>query len=181
MLIQKKQLKDIATWMKAEHPTEFPEILQGIFFMDGNILPDNCITMSSSKWNPDNLTLLLPVFAPKIWTFHATLSGKVLLYFVKFSQVTYLFQFTEQTLHHAHITPILFGWSIPKWIVDFLIDIDENNPNGDIWYRTNSFFGSPPGNGYTLRRIADKNGNYKPAFENMLSKVDNDCLIIAEN
>ena len=45
ILIEKKQLKDIANWMKVEHPAELPEVLQGIFFMDGNVLPDDCLTM----------------------------------------------------------------------------------------------------------------------------------------
>jgi hypothetical protein len=31
MLIEEKQLKDIANWMKVEHPAELPEVLQGIF------------------------------------------------------------------------------------------------------------------------------------------------------
>jgi len=47
-LIEKKQLKDIANWMKVENLAELPEVLQGIFFMDGNVLPDDCLTMYSS-------------------------------------------------------------------------------------------------------------------------------------
>ena len=45
MLIEKKQIKDIANRMKVEHPAELPAVLQGIFFMDGNVLPDDCLTM----------------------------------------------------------------------------------------------------------------------------------------
>jgi len=48
MLIEKKQLKEIANWMKVEHPAELPEVLQDIFFMNGNVLPDDCLTMYSS-------------------------------------------------------------------------------------------------------------------------------------
>ena len=181
MLIEKKQVKDIATWMQVEHPTELPEVLEGVFFMDGNGLPDDCLTMYSSEWNADNLTLLLRVFDPVIWTFHSSTAGRMLLHFVKFARFTYLFRFSDATLQHGHITPIVFGWSVPQWLVDFLIDRDPNSPNGDIWYRTNSFFGRPPDSGYTLRRIVDKDGNYTPAFQDMLSKVDSDCLIIASD
>jgi len=53
MLIEKKQLKDIANRMKVEHPAELPEVLQGIFFMDGNVLPDDCLTMYCSDWNAE--------------------------------------------------------------------------------------------------------------------------------
>ena len=180
MLIEEKQLKDIANWMKVEHPAELPEVLQGIFFMDGNVLPDDCLTMYSSDWNAEQLTLLLRVFDPVIWTFYSSMAGRMLLYLVKFSRLTYLFRFSDATLQHGHITPIVFGWCVPQWLVDFLIDRDPNTPNGDIWYRTNSFFGRLADTGYTLRRIVDKDGNYTSAFPDMLSKVDSDCLIIAK-
>lgn len=179
--IEKKQIKDIATWMQVEHPTELPEVLQGIFFMDGNGLPDYCLTMQSAEWNPENLTLLLRVFDPIIWSFHSSPAGRMLLHFVHFSRFTYLFRFSDETLQHAHITPIVFGFSVPQWIVDFLIDRDPNTPNGDIWYRKNSFFGGPADSGYVLRRVVDKNGDRTPAFQDMLSKVDDDCLIIAKD
>jgi hypothetical protein len=179
--IEKKQNKDIATWMQVEHPTELPEVLKGIFFMDGNVLPDYCITMQSADWNPNNLTLLLRVYDPIIWSFHSSVAGRMLLQLAHFSRFSYLFRFTDETLQHAHITPIAFGFSIPPWIVDFLFDIEQNTPNGDVWYRKNSFFRGPADSGYILRRVVDKNGNQTPAFENMLSKVDNDCLIIAKS
>ena len=88
MLIEEKQLKDIANWMKVEHPAELPEVLQGIFFMDGNVLPDDCLTMYSSDWNAEQLTLLLRVFDHVIWTFYSSIAGRMLLYLVKFSRFT---------------------------------------------------------------------------------------------
>lgn len=179
MLIEQKQLKDIANWMKAEHPAEFPEVLQGIFFMEGNIFPDDCLTMYSSEWNSEKLTLLLRIFDPAVWTFHSSMAGRMLLYLVKFARLTYLFQFSDAALQHGHITPIVFGWCVPQWLVDFLIDRDPNTPNGDIWNRTNSFFGRAPEKGYTLRRVVDKNGKPTSAFPDFLAKVDSDCLIIA--
>ena len=179
MLIEKKQIKDIATWMQVEHPAELPGVLEGIFFMDGNGLPDYCLTMQSSEWNADNLTLLLRVYDPVIWSFHSSTAGRMLLELVKFSHFAYLFHFSDATLQHGQITPIVFGWYVPQWLVDFLIDRDPNTPSGDIWHRRNSFFGRPPESGYTLRRVVDKDGNHTSAFQEMLSKVDSDCLIIA--
>lgn len=181
MLIKKEQLKDIATWMTPEESTELPEVLQGVFFMDGNALPDHCLTLYGSKWEGDTLTLLLHVFAPMKWAFHASTAGRLLLYFVRFARLTYKIRFETATLQRAHITPILFGWHVPQWIVDFLMDLDEDNPNGDIWHRKNSVFGGSPDQGYTLRRIVDKNGQYTPAFQDMLAKVDNDCLVITKD
>ena len=132
LLIEKKQLKDIANWMKVEHPAELPEVLQGIFFINGNVLPDDCLTMYSSDWNADKLTLLLRVFDPVIWTVHSSMAGRMLVYLVKFSRFTYLLPFSDATLQHGHITPIVFGLSVPQWLVDFLIDRDPITPNRDI-------------------------------------------------
>ena len=109
------------------------------------------------------------------------MAGRILLYLVKISRCTYLFRFSDATLQHGHITPIVFGWSVPEWLLDFLIDRDPSTPNGDIWYRRNSFLGRLADSGYTFRRIVDKDGNYTSAlFADMLSKVDSDCLIIAK-
>jgi hypothetical protein len=87
--------------MKVEHPAELPEVLQGIFFINGNVLPDDCLTMYSLDWNPDPLTLLLRVFDPVIWTFHSSMAGRILVYLVKFSGFTYLFRFFDATLQHG--------------------------------------------------------------------------------
>jgi hypothetical protein len=100
VLIEKKQLKDIANWMKVEHPAELPQVLQDIFFMDGNVLPDDFLTKYSSDWNADQLTLLLRVFDPVIWTFHSSMAGRMLLYLVKFYRCTYLFR-SDATLQHG--------------------------------------------------------------------------------
>ena len=63
MVIKQQQLSNIATWMTGEESKDLPEVLQGLFFMDGNPLPDDCITMYNSQWDAKNLTLLLQVFA----------------------------------------------------------------------------------------------------------------------
>ena len=181
MVIKERQLNNIATWMTGEESKDLPEVLQGVFFMDGNPLPDDCITMYNSQWDAKNLTLLLQVFAPIQWTFHASIAGRFLIYFVKLFRVTYEFRFDDETLKSADIIPILLGFKVPKFLANFLIEQDENTPNGDTWYRTNILFGFSSSGGYILRRIVNKNGNYTPAFSNMLSKVNNDCLVISED
>ncbi|MEG3436456.1 hypothetical protein V0288_04935 [Pannus brasiliensis CCIBt3594] len=73
--------------------------------MDGNVFADDCLTMSGGKWNPDELTLTLPVFAPKVWTFHDSDEGKNLLDSVVNHRLIYVIRFTDRTLYHARITP----------------------------------------------------------------------------
>jgi hypothetical protein len=45
LTIETRQLNDIGTWMKQDRETDFPDILKGVFFMDGNPFPDDCLTL----------------------------------------------------------------------------------------------------------------------------------------
>jgi hypothetical protein len=177
--IENKQLDNIATWMKPVKETNLPNILKGVFFMDGNPLPDDCITMYNLEWDAENNTLFLPVFGQLQWTFHNSIPGTLLLISCWLSQITYKIQFEDKTLQKSQITPITFGIPIPKWIINATMCLSESSQNGDIWQRKNIWFGIIPGIGdYTLRRIVDENGNYTSAFNDMLAKVENECLVV---
>jgi hypothetical protein len=178
--IEKQQLNQIATWMKSETPTNLPSILQGVFFMDGNPLPDDCITFYNQNWDAQNRTLVLPVFAPLQWTFHRSFLGWLLLRSVQLTRFTYKIQFDDDTLQRSQITPVALGISIPRWIIDATMCRENESPNGDTWKRRNVWFGGVPRIGeYTLRRIVDPQGSYTPAFADMLTKVQSECLVVA--
>ncbi|MBW4562794.1 MAG: hypothetical protein KME32_16920 [Mojavia pulchra JT2-VF2] len=180
--IEKKQLENIATWMIPIQETNLPPALKGVFFMDGNPLPDDCITMYNLEWDAQNQSLVLPVFAPVQWTFHNSILGWLLLRAAQLSRFAYKIQFEDEMLQQAQIIPFTFGLKIPRWIVNLTMSQDENSKNGDIWKRRNVWFGGIPRIGeYTLRRIVDEDGNYTPAFKDMLAKVQNDCLVIVNN
>ncbi|BCL38285.1 hypothetical protein [Nostoc sp. MS1] len=177
--IEKKQLDNIATWMKPVKETDLPSVLAGVFFMDGNPLPDDCITMYNLEWDIQKQTLILPVFAPLQWTFHNTIFGWLLLSLSRLFRFTYKIEFADKTLQHGQITPFLLGLQIPKWFIDATMHQEENSPNGNVWYRKTRWFGGLLRLGeYTLRKVVDKDGNYTPAFKEMLAKVKNDCLVI---
>ncbi|MDM9583429.1 hypothetical protein [Nostoc sp. GT001] len=180
-LIEKKQLNNIATWMIPIKETNLPSVLKGVFFMDGNPLPDTCITMYNLEWDIENRTLLLPIFAPLQWTFHDSIAGWILLRSIQWLKVSYKIQFEDETLQQAQITPILLGIPISKSIVSFTMSQDKNSLNGDIWHRKNVWLGGLSRAGeYTLRRVVDKDGCYTPAFNDMLTRVQNECLVIAD-
>ncbi len=180
--IEKKQLDNIATWMIPIAETNLPTPLKGVFFLDGNPLPDTCITMYNLEWDTQTLSLVLPVFAPVQWTFHNSIAGWLLLIGAQLARFTYKIQFEDETLLQAQIIAFAFGLSIPRWIANFTMSQDENSKNGEIWQRKNVFFGVITGIGnYTLRKIVDEDGQYTPAFKDMLTKVQNECLVIARN
>ncbi|MHC5827823.1 MAG: hypothetical protein ACYT04_71045, partial [Nostoc sp.] len=137
------------------------------------------ITMYNLEWDTHNRTLLLPVFAPLQWTFHNSITGWILLRLVQWFEVSYKIKFEDETLQQAQIIPILLGIPISTSIVNFTMSQDKNSLNGDIWHRKNLWFGGLSRAGeYTLRRVVDEHGNYTPAFNDMLPRVPNECLVI---
>ncbi|MEH2436351.1 MAG: hypothetical protein V7K25_19240 [Nostoc sp.] len=178
-LIEKKQLNNIATWMIPIKQTNLPSVLQGVFFMDGNPLPDTCITMYNLEWDTQNRTLVLPIFAPLQWTFHNSIAGWILLRSIQLLKATYKIQFEDETLQEAQVIPVFLGIPISRAIVSFTMSQDKNSLNGDIWHRKNVWFGGLSRVGeYTLRKVVDKDGRYTPAFNDMLTRVKNECLVI---
>jgi hypothetical protein len=181
-LIEKKQLNNIATWMISIKQTNLPSVLKGVFFMDGNPLPDTCITMYNLEWDTQNRTLVLPVFGPLQWTFHNSIAGWILLRLTQLFEVNYKIKFEDETLQQAQIIPVLLGIPISTSIVNITMSQDKNSLNGDIWHRKNLWFGGLSRAGeYTLRRVVDENGRYTPAFSDMLTRVPNECLVIPIN
>lgn len=180
--IEHQQISNIATWMKADAPTNLPEPLQGIFFMDGNPLPDDCITMYNSPWDAENLTLSLPVFGSRQWTFHATVLGLILLWSVKLSRLVYEIQFEDETLQRAKVIPVIWGLHIPRWLISLSLWQQEGSTNGDTWRRENSWLsGLSSAGSYTLRKIVTKDGAQTPAFADMQAKINDECLVIAKD
>lgn len=176
-----QKFENIATWMASNQSTNLPNVLKGVFFMDGNPLPDDCITLHNQEWNKEMRSLILPVTAPNQWTFHSNLLGWFLLLGAKMSGFRYKIEFEDDTLQQAQVTPITFGIPVPRWILNATMCQDENAQNGDIWERKNVWFGGLPRVGeYVLRRIVDEHGQYTPAFQDMLEKVDAKCLVISQ-
>jgi hypothetical protein len=168
--------------MKPIQETNLPAILKGVFFLDGNPLPDTCITLYNLEWDSQNFSLLLPVYAPLQWTFHDSIFGWLLLRIIQIAQATYKIEFKDETLRSADIIPVVFGLSIPKWIVNFSMCQMGNSGNGDTWKRTNVWFsGLSRAGGYTLRRVVNADGSYTPAFRDMLNKAPNRCLVVTES
>ncbi|NES84330.1 MAG: hypothetical protein F6K10_24585 [Moorea sp. SIO2B7] len=94
--IEERRFDNIQTWMSTGQGTDLPEVLQGIYFMDGNPLPDDCLTLDAS-WNPETLTLLVKVFGTVQWTFHPSFAGRLLLQLVKLTRLVYDFRFQDNS------------------------------------------------------------------------------------
>lgn len=171
------QVENLKNLLSGEKTRDLPEILQGVFFMDGNPLPDDFIKLEGATWDKTSKILKLPVFGPLQWTFANSNSGRLLLNSANFTKTIYEFQF-DDSLQTARIIPIILGLRIPKWLFEFsLVQIDENT-----WDRRNSWFGGLFDNfGYTLRKILDQNGQPTSEFAGVQSKIPQEFLVIINN
>ena len=171
------QVENLANLLAGEKTQDLPEILQGVFFMDGNPLPDDFIKFDGAKWDGRTKILRLSVSAPLQWTFANSSSGRQLLNSAKSTNTIYEFQF-DDNLRSAQITPIILGLRAPKWLVDFsLIQINEKT-----WDRKNSWLGGLFDNfGYTLRKILDKNGQPTSEFAGVQSKIPQEFLVVTKD
>ena len=182
--IETRKIADIATWMNASEDIpakNFPEVLQGIFFMDGNPLPDDCLTLQNRHWDDKNLQLTVPVAAPHQWTFHRSIFGWLLLVGAWLPRFRYTIEFEDSGLIQAQITPYFFGIPIPKWIVNPTMCQDAESSGGDTWQRKNLWLGGIPYIGeYVMRRVVTAKGTQTPAFEKMLSRIGSECFIVTQ-
>ncbi len=176
--IEERRFSDIDTWMPTGRGTNLPEVLQGIYFMDGNPFPEDCLTLNST-WDAETLTLQLSAYNPLQWTFHPSEEGRCLLNLVQNMRSAVKLRFKDDTLRHAVVIPIVNGVPFPRWIMEWTMTQTEDSENGETWNRRNTiFFGLIPRGGYTLRKIVDHNGQKTAAFDKMLAQVQETCLVV---
>jgi len=179
-IIEERRFDRIQTWMSTGQGTKLPDVLKGIYFMDGNKLPDDCFTMNA-RWDSNSLTLFMPVFDPVQWTFHPSNSGRILLKLIKLFKLVYEIRFHDDTFRRADAIPTVLGIRLPLWIVAFEMNQTEDSINGSTWDRRNvGLFRSVPLGGYILRKIVDQDGQKLSTFDNMLAKVQDTCIIVIE-
>ncbi|ELS03657.1 hypothetical protein Xen7305DRAFT_00033810 [Xenococcus sp. PCC 7305] len=179
-IIEEQRFDEIQTWMPTGQGTELPDVLKGIYFMDGNKLPDDCFTMNA-QWDAERLTLFIRVFDPLQWTFNPSDSGRQLLKLIQLTRLVYEIRFKDNTFKRADAIPTILGFRLPRWIVVFEMNQTEDSVDGSTWDRRNrGFFRLIPMGGYILRKIVDKNGQKLSTFDKMLSQVEETCIVVAE-
>ncbi|MCL2925462.1 MAG: hypothetical protein MGF17_12810 [Trichodesmium sp. MAG_R04] len=180
--IEERRFDDIQTWMSTGQGTNLPEVLQGIYFMDGNKLAEDCLTLSAcTSWNSETLTLSIRPSDPLQWTFEPSNEGRKLIQVLKSSRTLLNIRFQDNTFRKADVIPSFYGIQMPTWIFVLEMNQTEDSVDGMTWNRNNrGFFRLIPLGGYILRKIIDKNGQKTPAFDNMLAKVLETCIVVTQ-
>lgn len=156
-------------------PAEFAKDFSGLFYMYGNPLDDEVLSLAGTVREDDG-SYSTRVYDDGHWTWNSNTGGRLLYQFCRDNALTYYIKKLNETAYQItpvfYVAPILQGrrLEIPKQIAEFLI-VKTSNPN--VWSRPSSFFGKDVG-AYQFTRIVDGNGNKTPEYESVyLANINN--------
>jgi|GEM_PF-3287804 hypothetical protein len=156
-----------------------PEALQGLWWMNGNPLPDEIVSFAGVEWQEivENGAVVgyrgaLPVYDEGVWSWHKSAFGRGLYNFVLSSRLVYVAEFNKD-FSAGIVTPTFepFGsgkdFEIPasNFVTFAMNKVDDNE-----YARDSIVLGGETT--YRFRRVVDANGVRLPAWQDYLSKVE---------
>ena len=166
-----KKVSECTEWMVKND--SLPDELKGIFFMDGNPLPDDLVTLEGGEWNAEKKILTIKFYGKNpCWTFHNTCMGRFSKYLLSCMYFNYKIYFSDD-LTTGQIYPCFGRIMIPRIISSFNMQKDLINDN--VWARNNLFLGCIPTGNYILRRIYDKD---RQLIDKFPEEIPEDCVTI---
>lgn len=159
--------------------TGTPDALQGLWWLDGNPVPDKVISFASAQFQDivvDGQVVgheaLLPVYDEGVWSWDFSPQGFAAYTLARTTRLTYRLVFNADYTH-GDITPIITAGplvnrlEIPQTLIaSFTMDLVNENE----YSRDTLLLGSP--SNYRFRRIVDGAGNRLPvAFAEYLESL----------
>ncbi len=159
--------------------TGTPANLQGLWWMNGNPLPDEVVSFAGMSWTDiveDGEVVghrgFVPVYDEGVWSWHDSVYGRGLYDLVLQNKLTYEVVFNADYTE-AQVTPRakLFGL-VPQVTLppSMLVDFDMRLVDENEFARDSVIFGQP--SSYRFRRIVDGQGKRLPAFQEFLAAVE---------
>lgn len=145
--------------------SEGPEVMRGLWWMDGNPLPDEVISFHSARWDPSTRCIHVAV-GENTWTWHRNAFGRALFRGVRAADLHYELRFDE-SLSFVEITPRLRGG---MRISSRLITLTARRVGEGLWLRHSGLAGRVM-HTYALRRIVRADGTREPAFQDYISRA----------
>ncbi|WP_437581389.1 hypothetical protein [Sorangium sp. So ce887] len=139
-----------------------PEALQGLFWMDGNPLPDEVISLGGSTWDAGTSTTRIHVYGERIWSWHANLRGRGLYALVRAARLVYELRLNADLTFGA-IVPFVCLAGRRVRIPEPLARFTMRRVSDGHWLRESRFFGLFH-HVYDLRRIVRGDGSRTDAF-----------------
>ncbi|KAJ3411703.1 hypothetical protein HDV05_001813 [Chytridiales sp. JEL 0842] len=153
-------------------PSEVPEAFHGIFYMMGNPLPDELVSLANGKWDSNDNTYNLRVYEENMWSWTNSLAGRLLYESVRTFALTYKmrFQVDKNTgAASASVEPVFYT---PTWLGNDRVPIADifanftvlptENPN--IYIRRTTFL-TVPATDYQFVKIFNGDGTPTPEYE----------------
>lgn len=138
--------------------------LKGLWWMDGNPLPDKIVSLAGSNFNPQTRTLLIKVYDQDIWSWHGNNAGRLSYNFANRVKLEYQIQFNE-SLTFGAVTPFMTIGGVRRTIPENVVKFTVRYSKDGLWIRDSSFAGSNKVYSYQFRRIVNKNGTREAAFD----------------
>jgi len=153
--------------LRADDSTGTPPFLQGLWWMDGNPLPDKVISFARSPWDAATRTTHIDVYDEGIWSWHASLDGRALYEWVRTFELVYELTYDE-TLSFVTIIPTVkvagHRVAVPESVVKFTAErVDD-----DLWLRR-SYLNGRLEHTYSLRRIVRADGERLPTYDDYVA------------
>lgn len=149
--------EDLAEAMPvADAQSAIPAPLQGLWWMDGNPLPDEFVSFAHSAYDVQSHKVTINVYDQDIWSWHGNEQGSFLYDLVQRFKLTYELTLNEEETFIQIIPVITFkgiAIHVPRALVNFTARADGDGR----WIRESQFFGQEFGS-YTFRRVVDRNG-----------------------
>jgi hypothetical protein len=155
--------------------TGLPEALQGLWWMDGNPLPDKVLTFGASPWDPVQRTTRIVVYDDGVWTWHDDLEGRTLYASVRASDLIYELAYDE-AITFAEITPTVKVGALRVRVPPEVVRFTAQRLADDLWLRKSYLHGRLV-HTYALRRIVRPDGVREPAYEEYVAAAPPRSLV----
>lgn len=152
-----------------------PERLQGLWWMDGNPLPDEIVSFANSEWNARERKTSIAVFDEDIWSWHGSEQGRALYDFVRKFELVYELSFDEG-LNLGEITPVVRiqgrEFRVPKALVRFTARYA-----GDGHFIRESYFFGQLAHTYDFRRVVKADGTREKDYDAYVEQAPDTSLV----
>jgi hypothetical protein len=181
-------------WMSGLFPedrSEIPDHLKGIYYMDGNTMPEELATLNMCKFDKKRRTVQGNPFRTPGWTYdpappnerkHTRWRGLIQMCWMACCNPGLMIRFDDDEFKAGALNLTLSPPCCPSWICcccchpGYCIEIpgstaygmrwEQMDEEGNLWRR---YQGTDKANGYDLRKIFTK-GQRLPAYEAQMMK-----------
>lgn len=176
--LQSFRAEAVTETMLSRNPQpDFPEKLQGLWWMDGNPLPDNVVSFAAASFDPNTRILTLPVYAPGTVSFDDSREGRLALAAVQTLKYHYEIEFNDD-LTFGRLTTVLGVGALAVHAPVVLTDYVMEELQDGLWIRKSKLLTKPVAS-HNFTRIVRGDGTKEAVFERYLKEAAQEQIILS--